>query len=246
MKLGCDQCGKLLTPEEVNIQTDVAKCQQCGKVSKVSELAAYLDYNNIDYTPPIKGRIKLSRDRTSDITLEIPPKGLDAGVIFLAIFATVWLSFVGFWTYMAVFNIPETIIGLAFAAFSIPFWYAGLKMIQGLLLSLTGREKLIFDTRELILVKKSLLGSKQVGIPYEEIDKIRLERNWIAKSSGLSAETFSNLNAHQRTNAGYKDLILYESKHPIPLFQNATIPEKQWLYQLIRGVVFQKKNTMVF
>lgn len=96
------------------------------------------------------------------LQLKIPAPGLKGNNIFMAGFATVWLSFVAFWTTMAAQG------SLFFALFSIPFWIVGLFMARMSILNAFTHTVLSLDPEQYQLESQTLSVSRtQTGLTHE-------------------------------------------------------------------------------
>jgi eukaryotic-like serine/threonine-protein kinase len=74
---------------------------------------------------PAGSRVVIERDPDCRLLrIYIPPKGLTAQTASTGAFAVAWTGFVGFWTAGVVTGGAP----IAFGLFSLPFWYAGLRM----------------------------------------------------------------------------------------------------------------------
>ena len=70
---------------------------------------------------PAGTRVICERTGRSKLLLVVPPRGLTPGATYITGFAVAWNAFTALWTASAV----AAGGGLFFAAFSIPFWFAG-------------------------------------------------------------------------------------------------------------------------
>jgi len=70
---------------------------------------------------PAGTRVICERTGRSKLLLVVPPRGLTPGATYITGFAVAWNAFTAFWTASAL----AAGGGLFFAAFSIPFWFAG-------------------------------------------------------------------------------------------------------------------------
>lgn len=168
MVLQCPTCGRQIEPENVNITTNLAKCEGCQEVHRASDLVEQIDHEEIK-TPPTGARTIVSNDR-GDVIFTIPAAGLKGVHAFSAIFATFWICFIAFWTWGAAHG------SIVFAAFSIPFWIVGIGMWIGLINAITQRQEIRVGRKDLKISKKSLLGSRTTVIPYSDIKEITVER----------------------------------------------------------------------
>ncbi|MUG94100.1 protein kinase [Scytonema sp. UIC 10036] len=110
---------------------------------------------------PANSKINLKKDENC-LEILVPPIGFQPSMIFMALFAIAWNSFILFWTIAALFlpfpiNIPSVV-------FSLPFWGAGLQMMSSVLFPLLRRSSLKLN-RFSICFTWELLGFKYNRIP---------------------------------------------------------------------------------
>ncbi len=98
-------------------------------------------------TKPTGSKISLTKDADS-LEILIPPKGLSSEVGYLCFFALFWNSFMVIWTAGALSA------SFGFALFSIPFWTAGIVMIEQILFALFGRVRLRLNQQQISLTRE--------------------------------------------------------------------------------------------
>lgn len=181
MKLTCPDCGEALAAENLNVQADTALCQHCGGVSKLSLLvhkeaglpmSLYSGNEEpeavipLDDYPPKGSKLEVYElGQTGDIEMFMPAKGFSGSTLFLGGFATFWLCFVSFWTFMASHAGP-------FALFSIPFWVVGVGLMTSVVRGVSEKQALRFGEHTLTLIRYRLFGKKTETVKIEDIDAV--------------------------------------------------------------------------
>lgn len=172
--LFCPTCSNPIVPSEVNVQANIAKCHHCGGIFQASDLLnPVMDTYSQELYPPHGSKIEIFENAAGNVELRLPPKGLSGQIGFISFFAVAWLSFITFWTYMSVTMVPFP-GNIAFALFSIPFWYVGIMMAYSVMNAL--REYQILEVQDdRFLVRKVLpINSQSQEIPYGRLDQIGL------------------------------------------------------------------------
>jgi hypothetical protein len=127
------------------------------RFSSAAEALAALDAPpaaKLSALAPAGTRLELARDRRK-FTLNVPPTR--SGGLAMGGFTTIWLSFVGFWTFSAIaMGAP-----FPFALFSIPFWLVGLGMLRSLWRTRTLKTHLRID-RDGWEIERSGIHKKRV------------------------------------------------------------------------------------
>lgn len=111
---------------------------------------------------PAGSKVKL--ERTSHfLKIHIPAGRFNANSVFMTGFATFWLVFVSFWTFMA------AQASIVFAAFSIPFWVAGFVMAGIVVRSSLMHTELLIDSDQYQYTQKlgRVYQNKQVGLLHD-------------------------------------------------------------------------------
>lgn len=91
---------------------------------------------------PVGSRVLIERDADNRLLrVFIPPRGFTAQTASKGAFAVAWTGFVGFWTAGVVTGGAPLLMGL----FSLPFWYAGVKMGKRVADDLKGTTELVIS-----------------------------------------------------------------------------------------------------
>jgi hypothetical protein len=167
MNLSCSNCKTLIKLENINISTDLAKCDKCGSIHKVSELTNPLKKE--DLTPPNGSKIKLRKELDGSIVLSYPKKGLTLSLIPQLLFAIFWLGFISFWTLGASQG------SIIFALFSIPFWIIGFVMIAGIINSANEIQIITLSKYKLNLKKQRPIRPSSFETDLKDIQSIKMK-----------------------------------------------------------------------
>lgn len=247
MDLYCPNCSALIQPEDVNVAADLAKCTSCGRLHKVSAVLQEAPSNlpverpsaEVSLVPPMGSDIILDDSDQSAIVLSTPRKGLTGPHLFIGGFATFWLAFITVWTVGAAMG------SIFFALFSIPFWIVGFGLMGSFINASFGREMIRFEEDALVLVKKFPIRPKETRIPYDQIDKVSMNKvnvnvlfptdvSWqhATKNSGKRGEVIG-----PTVSMGVKR----ES-----FFTSVSEPEMEWIVKLVNAVVKKKQEERQF
>lgn len=168
MELICPNCKTTIHPDNVNITTDLAKCDKCKSILKASELADTKLIEKI-YNPPSGTKIQVKKGFDGSVEMFYPKKGFTFSVIPQLFFTIFWLVFISFWTWGASQG------SVIFALFSIPFWLLGFGMLGGLINSISETQTLNISRTTLILKKDRPIRPKTVKIGIKDIQSIRMK-----------------------------------------------------------------------
>lgn len=173
MNIICPNCNNPIDHHNINVVTDLAQCNNCSSIHKVSDLVAHSTTQNVNQvsdTPPVGSRITTSLQIDGSTAIHLAPKGFSVTDSFYIIFMIFWISFVCFWTFMA------SRAGF-FALFSIPFWLVGIWMMYSIFNNMLQRQVVQISRSEIIVIKKGILGEKTTHLNKSEIDKILFVQN---------------------------------------------------------------------
>ncbi len=231
MNLICPKCAMSIPTENVNIGTDLAKCENCQEILKASELVESVDIEDA-LTPPAGTAVTVSR-RSDDVAFAIPAAGFSGAQAFGILFATFWICFVGFWTWGAAHG------SILFAAFSIPFWAVGIGMWVGIITSVTQKQRIELVEEGLRVLKKSVLGSKRKVIPYDDIASVGVECV-VPREPWSAARHMSGM--QRRQNSGYSQpgIRLATIRHGTvrtTFAESVSDAEMEWLCSAVRALI---------
>lgn len=222
MTFYCPNCSSKILADNINISTDLAKCNSCNSISKASELVGEKNIPVTD-TPPTGSKIFVTKGFGDEIEFQLPKNGFTGKSIPLLVFGLIWLSFISFWTIMA------SQASIIFAAFSIPFWLVGFLMIYGVLKSATTSQLLKIDRLTLKLNKKSILGNKNFECALQEIRAINLSKP--LTKNPISA--FNNIGNVQKKSGIINLPNLVTIQKSISFFETANKDEQEWIVSLL-------------
>lgn len=238
MELVCNNCGADIEAKNVNIATDMAKCESCNSLMRASELAEKVELKELLQTPA-GSKIQLTQGFNDSIEIFVPAGGVNANVIGTLVFTIFWLGFISIWTTFA------SIGGGVFALFSIPFWVIGFFMLYNVVKRITCTQKIVLNKREVQLHNAMLFSKTQVTIPNSNIEDIRMV-NLLEKASPLSAvKSLKYAKMGQNTRIDIPTIIVKDGKkHHVFDFLSET--EQYWGTRLLKQVVLgpgKKKQT---
>lgn len=168
MELICPDCKATISPDNVNISSDLAKCDKCNSIHKASELADSKSIDKIN-NPPTGTKMRIKKGFDDSIELFYPKQGFKASMIFQVFFTLFWIGFVAFWTWGASQG------SVIFAMFSIPFWLVGIGMLSGLINSISETQTLKLSRTSLIIKKARPIRPKSFEINVKDIQSIRMK-----------------------------------------------------------------------
>ncbi|MGB0880457.1 MAG: hypothetical protein ACPGTO_07815 [Polaribacter sp.] len=167
MKLNCPNCHSEISPKNINISTDLAKCDKCNSIHKASVLLNSLEKKDIN--PPNGSKIKMKKGTDGNIEFIYPKKGFSASLIPQLFFAIFWLGFISFWTLGASQG------SIFFALFSIPFWIIGLSMIIGIINSVSEIQILSLSQNMLTIKRLRPIRPKTFETQLQDIQSIKMK-----------------------------------------------------------------------
>ncbi|MEA5526155.1 serine/threonine protein kinase [Nodularia spumigena] len=138
---------------EPSLERRLSSAEEALKALNQSDLNTPYALNIVK---PAGSKIQLTKN-WDYLEILIPPVGFKPSMLFTALFAIAWNSFIFFWTVGAL--LAPFPANLPFALFSLPFWGVGLSMLMTLLLGLFGNIRLSLDQQQISL-RYELLGFK--------------------------------------------------------------------------------------
>ena len=217
MKFYCPKCEKEIQSEHINIATDLAKCQNCGEISKASALLKTT--LPVSDTPPPGSKIEITKGFGGEVEIDLQKNGFTPKTIPLLIFSVFWMGFITFWT------VGASKASIIFAAFSIPFWIVGVLLILGIVKSVTGSQHITLNRQNFSLVKKSIIGKKTFNCAIVEILAIN-------KSKPLKKHLFAayeNIGNNQRQGGNTNTPHLVAAGQSISFFESANTEAQDWI-----------------
>ena len=235
MEFICPTCKSTILPSNINIKSDLAKCDRCDSIHKASDLADSKSIDRIN-NPPVGSKIKVNKGFDGSIEVFLPNKGFKIHMIFSMFFTVFWLGFIGFWTFMALKG------SVLFALFSIPFWIVGAGMVSGLINSLSETQTVIVTRASLILKKVRPIRPKTIEFRLDEIHSIKLKN--FNMNSPFSF--FANFNIMYKMKkslgmGGIEMPAILTGVHTEYFFEDANDAEQEWVTSVVDNLVKMKK-----
>jgi hypothetical protein len=237
MKLICPDCQSPIDAGDVNVSTDLAKCVSCNQVFKASELAADVDLRE-GLTPPAGSGVVFSSEQADCGSFSIPKSGLTGSDAFALLFATFWICFIAFWTWGAAHG------SILFAAFSIPFWVVGIGMWRGILIGITETQELRLDTDMLTILKKSVVSTKQLQIPYNEIESIDVQ-SFMPRDPFTMTRHMRHFTRMSGMWGGIPLATIVHGTKKTHIAENVSEAETKWLVKMLKAVLFKQAGKRV-
>lgn len=230
MELLCNNCGATIQAQDVNIATDIAKCNSCNSLQRASELKEHVRLADLLVLPP-GAKVQMQQGFNKSIELTAPKKGVTGEAIGLIIFSIFWIGFITVWTGFAVFG------GIYFMAlFSIPFWVVGFFMVKAAIniifesqkVTLTDKEVIIEQSRPIFSQKISVLKSDIIDVKYTDM-----------VSSGPLASMmqgeFGSPNSRAHKVKNYPAIVTKAKTHFF--FNNLPETDQKWVVRLLKNVL---------
>ena len=234
MEFICPTCSSHISPENINVATDLAKCVNCNSMHKASDLKKPIDKEKLMNLPK-DTEIILTKGLGGSFKLFLPKKGFTAASIGISVFATFWLCFIAFWTWGASQG------SVIFALFSIPFWLVGIGMVISIINSTRGTQSIHVVNNTLVIAKKQPIYSKEVVFKIKDINRIEMQN--IKDKSNTKLREITQLNRFQNNlTAGNSAPTVVSGAKMETFFESASSLEQEWVTALLSAVVDLKKS----
>lgn len=227
MELVCNTCGTVIEAQNVNIATDMAKCESCNSLMRASELAEKVELKELLQTPA-GSTVKLEQGAGKSIVITAPKAGFTGANIGMSIFSIFWLGFITVWT------IGASMGSIFFALFSIPFWIVGFLMAFTTFKRANTNQKLTLNDRELRLETLRPFHNSNEVIHRRSIIDIRMYNMKGEQASVL----LKHMKFQKSTNTQPYELpaiITSGKKHFF--FEFVTEAEQRWAVKLLHQLV---------
>ncbi len=202
---------------------DLENCPECGFNFQPGELALIEDKRTkLPVEPPEGSKIDSFRYSDSILEITVPKEGFSAKVMGPLIFGVLWLTFVAFWTLMAMQG------SILFAMFSIPFWTAGVSMIYGVTKAIFESQKIELNGNTLKITKGRLLNSQEEEFPLASIRKIEMKRVSRTKQVTSMSKPASIINRKQKVPT-----IIFNDGTEETILNYGSEKEKIWITRLL-------------
>lgn len=238
MELTCPKCNATIEPHNINISSDLAKCESCNSIHKASELVDQKEVNKID-NPPNGTKISIKKWGDGSIELFYPKQGFKSSMIFPLTFSIIWISFIGFWTFMALKG------DLLFALFSIPFWVIGFTMLIGLINSISETQTLILSKSVLTYKKDRPIRSSNFVASVNDIESIKLKNFKVTNPFSVFGN-FKMMSKMQRSfgTGGLEMPAILTGAKTTYFFEDASDAEQEWVTATLDHIIKQHKNSL--
>jgi hypothetical protein len=228
MNLNCPNCDAKIKAENINILTDLAKCDKCNSIHKASDLSNPLEKNDVN--PPNGSKIEMKKRLNGNIELTYPKKGFSISLIPQLLFSIFWLGFLSFWTWGA--SQGSTF----FALFSIPFWLIGLSMITGIINSVNEIQILTLDQNKLTVKRLRPIRPKTFETELKNIQSIKMKGMKMNPFSMFG--NFSHMMKMQRSFGSAIEVPAIITGHKTEyFFDDANDAEQEWVTRVLERLV---------
>lgn len=229
MMLVCPKCRAKILATNVNVSTDLAKCENCQHILKASALIQEAECSS-DLAPPVGSRIRVESSGQGEVCLHLPAAGVSWTLIFPLVFCVFWLAFMSFWTWGASRG------SIAFALFSIPFWCVGIAMIVGLMNSICERQEIRLRQEGLRIARRRPCFPRVTEIPLEHISKIAIDK--------LAIRDPLTMARHLRrfplgSWVGIPQAVITHGTRMTTVGEYLSEPEQEWVATTLRALVVQ-------
>ncbi len=242
-KLYCSNCGSAIENDQINIQSDIARCSACSSIMKVSDLLnnspkvhkKQTSKKNALEDIPKGSKISIEKGDGKTIIIKTAAQGLKKSQVPLIGFNLFWLAFITFWTGGAAFA------GGWFAAFSLPFWAVGFGMLYTNMSKIFSREEIKIGNGKITLTRKLPFFSRKKTFLLGEIDQVKEDTLEINALNSFKNTSFSSGRGSLNDNA-LSTPHLYVGIKKVPFFENITNIEKRWAVNTVSHLVERFKD----
>lgn len=214
----CPNCNSDIQNLNINIQTDVAQCQKCNLVFKISENITDYSSDGFDPNIPLKGA--WCRKEIDQIVIGATTRSPIA--FFLVPFMIVWSGgsigvIYGMQLVKGEFNLMMSLFGIPFLIGSIIFWSLALMAIWG---------------------KVELTLDKQGGKAFTGLGNIGVTKKFTWDEVSTIREKQSNFN-YASSQGGS---ILLEGKRRISFGFGVKESRRYYLFRALKGILLNVKT----
>lgn len=235
MELICSRCKTTIKPDNVNISTDLAKCDNCNSIYKASDLADTKSIEKIN-NPPSGTMIQIKKGFDDSVEIFYPKKGFTASLLPQLFFSIFWLGFISFWTWGASQG------SVIFAMFSIPFWFIGFGMIGALINSISETQTLNISRTTLTIKKDRLIRPKTIEIAIKDIQSIRM-KNLKMNAFSIFGNFRMILKMQKSFNIGGIEMpAIISGVKTEYFFEDANDAEQEWITSTLDGLIKRMNN----
>lgn len=231
MKVSCPHCQTELLSAQINVSTDLAQCQQCQFLFKLSDYIQEIADPALS-NPPVGSRISITKEGNL-FTFTLPKRGFQSNQTGMLIFVIFWLSFITVWT------VGASMGSILFALFSIPFWLIGFFMAYSLWKSTTEMQQLILNDKILILEKRHPLRRTTIEMTWMEIIEVRIQVLNPDSWNTSNFQTYSGRSLADSKKRSVPAFLLASESHTF--FENAGVVEQEWMVKFLNA--WKQKHT---
>gem|GEM_PF-3062671 len=234
MNIVCLKCNSLISPDNIYITTDLAKCDQCGEVLKVSEL---INHPVTIHPAPDEGsRLVINHKKNGQVELSLSKKGFTPSIILPFAFSIFWLALISIWTWATAQGVGES------AFFSAPFWFFGAYITLRTFNTASETQRITLCDESLKIERISPIWTKTFETDLSDIIAIKMK--W--RKSGSNVTRIKSPGQKLVKNKSVRLLkktpaIITKEKTEF-FFENATGQEQEWIIIVLRKLVSQRKN----
>lgn len=233
-ELNCPNCNRALDSDNINITTDLAKCEHCGTISKASSLVTSQDDKSLA-TPPKGSSIEVTKEMGDTVKVFFPRQGMTLSHVPQLFFLVFGFCFMTFWTWGASQG------SIFFALFSLPFWFVFSAMLVGIINSVYETQTLTVSKGQLTLEKTRPVRGKVIEFNLSDIQEIKTTH---MKAGPFSA--FSNPRYMWRLQwsfgAGLVMPAIISGSGTEYFFEAANDAEQDWVTKYLNNKVRQAKK----
>lgn len=233
MELICAKCNKIITPDNINVATDLAKCGHCHALHKASELVNAIDEKALA-TPLAGSKIQVRKRPDDIIEIFLPKKGVTISDIPMIGFNIFYLIFIFFWTLLALQG------SIIFAMFSIPIWFVGLSMLINIINAVQETQTIKFSKEKLILKKNRPVNSKTFDYQLREIELVKM-KNLKANRFQLFMNMRYAWKLQFSFGAGIEMPAIITGQKTEYFFEETSDAEQEWITKLVNVILKNRK-----
>jgi hypothetical protein len=235
MELICPNCKTTILPINVNVSSDLAKCEKCNSIYKASSLDDRKSIDRIN-NPPVGTRILVKVGFNDSVEVVLPKTGFTTSVIPQLFFAIFWLVFISFWTFSAAQG------SVFFALFSIPFWLIGFVMIGGLINSISEIQTIRISGNVLTVIKKRPIRPQKLDFMVKDIQSIRMKNVKMNPFSMYSNLTLMFKMKSSFAMAGVEMPAIISGVNTEYFFEGANDAEQEWVTIALDSIIKRINN----
>ena len=234
MNIICTACKTTIDSKNINVATDLAKCQSCGTIHKLSDLKSNAELGEL-LQPPKNSGIRLFNNRDRNIEISLPkmsPSIFDTSLLLFMVIGIIGITFLiartGFQNTGMLVSLAIIIAILTYVAYSV-------------LNALGELQTIIIGDEGIEIVKKRRFDTKSNSFLYTDIQSIKMSY----MGSSPMAMLF-NLRLMWRLqflvfSPTKMPVVIDASPQTIYLLEDGEKQDKEWLMKFLTSIVERKK-----